>query len=90
MYRFFEPEFREETNITTEYKISKKPIYVYKDKFISFYTYLALFKTTPEINLNKEEHLEYKWFDINNIPQNLMPQVKKMFLENYNKIIKYL
>jgi 8-oxo-dGTP pyrophosphatase MutT (NUDIX family) len=65
-------EFWEETSINDTYDISIEPFYLNTNKFLDFYTYLGIFKSQPEVIIN-EESLGYGWFDLENIPYNLIP-----------------
>jgi hypothetical protein len=65
-------EFWEETSINDTYDISIEPFYLNTNKFLDFYTYLGIFKGQPEVIIN-EESLGYGWFDLENIPYNLIP-----------------
>ena len=79
-------EFKEETNNTSTYLISKTPFYINSNNFIDFYTYLGVFNGQPEIRIN-EESLSYGWFDLENLPEKLMPGLKEL-LKNKKDFIK--
>lgn len=70
-------EFWEETDIKSEYFISKEPFYLNSNRFIDFYTYLGIFNSQSEIRIN-EESLSYGWFHIDRLPKNLIPGLKEM------------
>lgn len=83
-------EFKEEVQPDSAYLLSKKPFFINENKHLKFYTYLGLFenKFVPILN---EENIEYDWFDINDLPDNLMPACKLLFKlkkNHLNKIIK--
>jgi 8-oxo-dGTP pyrophosphatase MutT (NUDIX family) len=75
-------EFFEETNVNTNYKLSKEPFFMNTNPFIDFYTYIGLFDGKPNVIIN-DESLDYGWFKINEIPKNLHPGVKELFDKKY-------
>lgn len=84
-------EFREETDCKAAYRITKRPFYINEDNHISFYTYVGIFPSQFDVKINNE-HLDYDWFDINHLPENLHPGVKMMLdekIEDLKRIIKY-
>jgi 8-oxo-dGTP pyrophosphatase MutT (NUDIX family) len=66
-------EFKEETLCNVDYKMSKKPLDIYQDNFIRYYTYLALFDNMFEPTLN-DEHKNYGWFKLTDLPSNIFPE----------------
>jgi ADP-ribose pyrophosphatase/8-oxo-dGTP diphosphatase len=78
-------EFFEETNIDGNYQISKEPFFMNTNPFIDFYTYLGLFDGKPNIIIN-DESLDYKWFNLDEIPKNLHPGVKEMLDKKYSNL----
>ena len=70
-------EFKEETLCSEPYKISKEPIYIYNDNFITFYTFLGIFEKIFEPKID-EEHLDYGWFKLDELPENILPGCKEM------------
>ena len=66
-------ELFEETGCSSGYIISIKPIDIYEDNFIRYYTYLAIFDKMFEPTLNKE-HKDYGWFKLDNLPSNIFPE----------------
>jgi ADP-ribose pyrophosphatase YjhB (NUDIX family) len=79
-------EFKEETNNTSTYLMSKKPFFVNSSNFIDFYTYLGVFDGQPEIRIN-EESLSYGWFDLESLPEKLIPGLENL-LKNKKDFIK--
>ena len=65
-------ELYEETGCNSGYKISGKPLDIYEDNFIRYYTYLAIFDNMFEPRLN-DEHTNYGWFKLDNLPSNILP-----------------
>lgn len=78
-------EFIEETGCKVPFRISKLPFYVNKNNFLTFYTYLGLFDTEFPVNIN-EESLGYGWYDLNNLPDNLLPEVGEMFENRFKDL----
>ena len=70
-------EFWEETDISSNFLISKEPFYLNSNRFIDFYTYLGITNGQPEIKIN-EESLSFGWFDINHLPEKTIPGFKEM------------
>lgn len=82
-------EFKEEVQPDSAYFLSKKPFFINENEHLKFYTYLGLFenKFVPILN---EENIEYDWFDINDLPHNLMPACKLLFDVKKNHLIKII
>ncbi len=78
-------EFREESGCDVPYSLSKKPFYINDDNHVKFYTYLALFDEQFPVKINAES-LDYEWFDVNLLPDNLHPGVKELFEEKKEDI----
>ena len=79
-------EFKEETGINSHYKMSSTPIDIYKDNHVVFYTYLAFIDKKPTVKIS-DESTDYGWFNIDNLPNNLMPHFF-VALQNALPIIK--
>jgi len=71
-------EFKEETSCNIPYKITKDPIYIFKNNFLRYYTFLAIFDKMIEPKID-DEHSEYCWFKIDCLPNNILPGCKEMF-----------
>ena len=71
-------EFKEEVQPDEPYKLSKKPFFITDDGNVKFYTYLGIFenKFVPVLN---EENTEYGWFDMNSMPDDMLPACKLLF-----------
>ena len=67
-----EREFREETKCSVPYKISKTPFDIRNNNHVEFYLYLGLFDSAFEVQINNE-NLGYGWFDLDELPDNLLP-----------------
>lgn len=82
-------EFGEEVQPDIPYKISKKPFYINENERLKFYTYLGIFenKFVPILN---EENIEYGWFDLNELPDNLLPACEEMFAEKMEDLIEFI
>ena len=78
-------EFMEETNNHSKYLISKEPFFLNSNNFIDFYTYFGIFNGQPEIRIN-EESLSYGWFDLNRLPDNIIPGLEGMLNEKMSEI----
>ena len=78
-------EFREETGCKVPYLLSKKPFFINDSNHLKFYTYLGLFNSQFPVKINNET-LDYEWFDINHIPENLHPGVEEMFTKKITDI----
>lgn len=81
-------EFAEETGCNVPYKLSNEPIYINKNNFITFYTYLGLFDYEFPVKIN-EESLGYGWFDLNNLPDNIMPEVEELFQKKRKELFGF-
>lgn len=73
-------EFKEETLCKNPYKISKEPIYIFQNKFLRYYTFLSTCEKMFEPTID-QKHLEYCWFKIDSLPNNILPDCKEMFSE---------
>ena len=78
-------EFHEECGCKCPYLLSKKPFFINDDNHVKFYTYLGLFDEQFPVKINSES-LDYEWFDINLLPDNLHPGVKELFEEKKEDI----
>ncbi len=85
-------EFREESGCKCRFKISKKPFYINESNHVKFYTYLGVFDKQFLVKINNES-IDYDWFDINHMPENLHPGFEELLnnkLDVLKKIIAYL
>lgn len=82
-------EFVEETKCSEKFLMEKKPFYVCEDNHVKFYTYIGIFDDEFSPILNSE-NLEYGWFSIDLLPENLHPGVKELFDNEYLRIRKYI
>lgn len=82
-------EFREETGCNVSYLLSKKPFYINDDNHVKFYTYMGLFKKQFPVKINNE-NLDFEWFDVNHLPDNLLPGVKEMLAEKLNNLKRFI
>ena len=82
-------EFKEESGCAVEYLLSKKPFYVNNDNHLRFYTYIGLFHNKFPIKLNSE-NLDFEWFSIDHLPDNLHPGVKEMIDDKKNDIKSFI
>jgi len=74
-------EFKEESGISNlRYSISTKPIYINDSGYLFFYNFLGLFseKFVPDLEKG-EEAIDYGWFELNNLPNNMHPGAKEFF-----------
>lgn len=78
-------EFREETGCKCGFQISKKPIYVFDTNHLRFYTYLGVFENQFPVKINSE-NVDYDWFEIDRLPENLHPGFKELLDKNLKKI----
>ena len=71
-------EFKEEVQPDEPYQLSKKPFFITEEGSLRFYTYLGLFenKFVPVLN---EENTDYGWFDMDSMPQEMLPACKLLF-----------
>jgi 8-oxo-dGTP pyrophosphatase MutT (NUDIX family) len=78
-------EFFEETKFNKKYNISKEPFYIYEDNFIKYYTFLGFFNNMFEPIIDSE-HSDYQWVKINELPKNLLPGFRKMFIDKSEEL----
>ena len=78
-------ELCEETGCNSGYKISAKPFDIYEDNFIRYYTYLATFDKLFAPILN-QEHKNYGWFKIDNLPSNILPECETTMNKFIDKV----
>ena len=64
-------EFLEETGCDSGYKVSEKPIDIFKNNFLRYHTYFVTFDKMFEPDIN-HEHTNYGWFKIDNLPSNIL------------------
>lgn len=84
-------EFGEETKYCGGYSISNKPLHILKDNFVRYYTYVGLFdkEFIPYVNgedKDSQEHLDYGWFDLYCLPDNMLFDLIKVFDEKWDTI----
>jgi len=82
-------EFKEEVQPDTPYQLSKLPFFINENKYLKFYTYLGIFdnKFVPILN---EENLEYGWFNLNELPEKLLPACKLLFNEKREELLNFI
>lgn len=82
-------EFKEEVQPDVPYKLSKLPFFINENKHLKFYTYLGIFdnKFVPILN---EENLEYGWFKLNELPEDLLPACRLMFDEKGEQLMDFI
>lgn len=82
-------EFKEEVQPDIAYKLSKLPFFVNENKYLKFYTYLGVFdnKFVPVLN---EENIEYGWFELDQLPENLLHACKLMFDEKGDELAEFI
>ena len=59
---------------------------MWRKHHVKFYTYLGIFDTQFNVEINSE-HLDYEWFDIHHLPENMHPGVQEMFENIKSEII---
>lgn len=73
-------EFVEESGYEGKFKISNKPLDVYNTNHLRFYTFVGLFNEEFVPDLEKEqEAVDFGWFNIDELPDDLHPGVIDMF-----------
>lgn len=82
-------EFIEETKCSEKFLMEKEPFYICEDNHVKFYSYIGIFEKIFIPTLNSE-NLEYGWFNIDLLPENLHPGSKELFENEYIKIRKYI
>ena len=80
-------EFKEETKYCGTYDLSSSPIDTMSNNFITFYTYVGLFNEefVPDVDGEDEfsqENVDYGWFPIDRLPDNMIPDLKRAIDEN--------
>lgn len=70
-------EFFEECGCKVKFELSKMPFYTCDDNHVKFYTYIGIFDDEFEITLS-DENVDYGWFDIEHLPENLHSGVQRM------------
>ncbi len=73
-------EFFEETKCPNAFKCSKEPFYIDEDNHVKFYTHIGIFDNMfiPKLN---SENIDYGWFDLDKLPDNLHPGFEKLVSE---------
>jgi 8-oxo-dGTP pyrophosphatase MutT (NUDIX family) len=82
-------EFSEEVQPDGSYKLSKLPFFINETKNLKFYTYLGVFdnKFVPILN---EENADYGWFNINDLPEDLLDACKFMFESRGEELLDFI
>jgi len=82
-------EFKEEVQPDSPYSLSKLPFFINENKYLKFYTYLGLFdnKFVPILN---EENIDYGWFSLDELPEDLLPACKLMFKEKRKELQDFI
>ena len=80
-------EFVEESKYIGKYNISRLPLYVNRDNHSEFYTYIGIFRDEfiPDIEAAGEA-MKYGWFDLENLPDNLLPGFKEAITKKENTV----
>lgn len=78
-------EFKEEVQPDSAYKLSKLPFFINENKYLKFYTFLGIFenKFVPVLN---EENVDFGWFNIEELPDDLLPACELMFEEKQKEL----
>lgn len=82
-------EFSEETGCSVPYKISSKPYYVNDDNFVKFYTFIGIFEKQFPVVINNES-LDFGWFDIEHLPENMHEGSRQMFESRKEQLKKFI
>lgn len=69
-------EFIEETGCNQKFQISKTPFYTDDTQLLIYHTYVG-YCPLFDVTINNE-HLDFDWFEIENLPENLHPGFQKM------------
>lgn len=82
-------EFKEEVQPDEPYELSKTPFFIINDGPLKFYTYIGFFKNkfVPVLN---EENSDYGWFDLDELPENLLPACKIIFKKRKKDILRIM
>lgn len=82
-------EFKEEVQPDEAYELSKIPLIITNEGPVKFYTYIGFFnnKFVPVLN---EENTEYGWFDLDDLPENLLPACRLIFDKKGGQIRRML
>ncbi len=78
-------EFKEEVQPNIKYEIITKPFFINKMPKLEFYSFVGFFETEfiPVLN---DENDEYKWYDLDALPKNLLSGCQIMFNEKKNAL----
>lgn len=82
-------EFWEETKVNVPYKISKKPFHINEENIYTFYTYIGLFDGQFDVIIS-DESAGFGWFDLESLPENLIPGLKLLMEEKGNEIKSFI
>ena len=86
-------EFREETLHYGKYKLSSAPFHVNQDGDLTYSSYLGIFDEEFVVDIEgANEGQDYGWFNLNDLPENIIPGTKKLFKEKtkfLHKIIAF-
>lgn len=75
-------EFWEETRIAEKYLFLKRPVHIYEDERVLYYTFIGFFEHEPTPDILAEGGLaDYAWFKLDELPEPLMPEFEIMMQE---------
>ncbi len=82
-------EFLEETKCQSSFYCSKKPFFIDEDNHVKFYSHIGIFDGmfTPILN---SENIDYGWFDLDKMPDNLHPGFEKLLNLKKEELIKII
>lgn len=84
-------EFWEETRISDKYLFLKRPIHVYEDERVLYYTFIGFFEHEPTPDILAEGGLaDYAWFSLDELPEPLMPEFQIMLEEEMDTLVHML
>jgi ADP-ribose pyrophosphatase YjhB (NUDIX family) len=80
-------EFVEESGYKGKFRISNKPLDIYENNHLKFYTFVGIFEEEFVPNLeDEEEAIDYGWFYFGESPEDLHPGVEDLFKEKKKTI----
>lgn len=81
-------EFKEESGYNKVYDISKEAFYINDDPHITYYSYIGLFdeEFAPSGEDHEREHVDFGWFTIDKMPENLHNELKELFIMKADKL----
>lgn len=82
-------EFKEEVQPDEPYELSRIPFFITNEGPLRFYTYIGFFKNkfVPVLN---EENTDYGWFDLDELPEDLLPACKLIFEKRKKDIARIM